>query len=230
MSTNDYLSFDVVFCVEATSEMANYRDEINDFILKSFKNKIEESVEDCNESAETNLRVRFIHFNDVATSPHPFICSEFMKYDHNVVEEYLKTIDYKGGYGYCNAIEALSLAIRSPWDKGNMTKRAIVIVSKGKVRELGGVQKNQTEYPSNVPKDLAELGRIWEGIETDTESSYFPAHSIIFAIVSKTYPWVELQAWNRYWPEFEIWGGINERDNLSHLHTVVANALFDGSF
>ena len=95
------------------------------------------------------------------------------------------------------SLEAFATAIKAKdWTQQSQKKRHFIFIyTDKKTIELG----ERPNYPNDMPKDLAELGHLWE---ESTDLSYRPKAGRLVAFVPYSYPWVDIQTWNRYWPIF----------------------------
>jgi len=199
--TGEY-NIDYIFCIEATSNMKPISEDVNKFV----KTLIFETYEEIKEIGRTcNIRTKIILFRDLACCAVPIIESDFfiLPEQMDVFFEFVDRIEYKGGYGFCNALEAIALAIKSDWTTGGTRRRhMIVTISNGKVRPLGGNQRLLPNYPSDIPDSLPQLGAWVHGYDHTFNTTYQPNVAKLVAFVPNAEPWVELQAWNSYWPAF----------------------------
>ncbi|MEO1655736.1 MAG: VWA domain-containing protein, partial [Bacteroidota bacterium] len=70
-----------------------------------------------------------------------------------------------GGYEPECGLEALSMAIRSPWNKSGDKKRQIIVVwTDASTHPLEKDQNRKPDhYPENLPEDFDALTDLWEG-------------------------------------------------------------------
>lgn len=195
--------FDFVFCIEATSNMASISKEVNCFI-KSIALRNIDVAEELG-LALLRTRVKIILFRDFSCCTQPIVETKFFVFpdEKDELNAYIDNIEYKGGYGYCNALEAIALALKSDWTtEGTRRRHCVGVFSNGKVRSLGGNQMLLSKYPPNMPTDITQLSAWWEGEGLPVDSSYKRNIGYLLAFVPCAEPWIRLQSWNRYWPIF----------------------------
>lgn len=221
---------DFVCCIEATSNMAPIAKEVNDF-LKSF---VPENVEVLENDGRKVLqtRVKIILFRDFACCSQPMVESKFFVYpeEKDELNFYIDNIEYRGGYGYCNALEAIALALKSDWiTNGDYRRRhCIYVFSNGKVRPLGGKQCLLPHYPTGMPVDLAELGIWWEGRGSELIGSYSKNAGRLITFVPHDETWTQFESWNRYMVAYT--GGKRCCDvDMQTIYDVIWSEDFDWS-
>ena len=195
---------DIVFCIENTSATRpyaeNYRKNVKN-ILTCFRESFDgvygwSDMEAC--------RVRFITFGDFACSSKAITETDFI--DVTTEEgmtsalEYVDGIKFSGGYGYCNALEAIAEAMKSEWYTGDIkSKYHIVLLSNGRVRPLGGNQRLVSTYPEVMPKDLEELSRWWaDPAGSGIMHTYAERYTFLHVIAPAGEPWEAILPWPRY--------------------------------
>lgn len=201
---------DVVFCVEATSNMKPFATQLSDLMI-SLLIRIADSMKAHGRSIR-QLRVKLIVFRDFSCCPEPIVESKFfvLPEEEEALNNFIRSIDYQGGYGFCNALEAIELAIQSDWITAKGYSRQIIcIFTNGKVRPLGGYQRFSSKYPADMPADLAELDKRWSRYVGD-------GHRVLGGFVPHAEPWIALETWDGYIPAYGNSGGtdLNEIDLL----------------
>ena len=194
---------DLVLCIDATASMAPYLEEVKANVLSIWQ-KLVESMEEYEYEVE-QLRVKVIAFRDYAYDKEPMVESKFFTLPEQQKEytDFIDGIEAKGGGGGAeNALEAIALALKSDWTTGGARRRHVVLVFTDAPALPLGARAGCPGYPSGMPKDLAQLGTWWEGIDPTFEGTFQPRNGRLIAFVPNAEPWVEMQAWNRYWPAF----------------------------
>lgn len=127
-----------------------------------------------------------------------------------------------GGYGYCNALEAISLAIKSQWTTGgNRIRHIIVVLSNSLARQLGGNQRLLSAYPSNVPKTFEGLNRWWDGTDFTFDGSFQSRSLRLIGFISPQEPlWRDTMcSWYRFWPAYSQRDGT-DLEEVDHRSVV----------
>lgn len=76
---------------------------------------------------------------------------------------FVDNIEYMGGYGYCNALEAIAVAMNNErqWSElpedVRISERKIFVCSNSKIRPFGGYQVDVKTYPPDMPDSLERL-------------------------------------------------------------------------
>lgn len=203
-SGRDGVSFmyhiDCVFCVESTSNMSSasgtVKKRIND-ILDMFIDHLEGWWDEPG-----LIRAKFILFRDFSCCPNAIEESIFFNVENSrsEMEAYFDGIEFKGGHGYCNALEAIALALKSDWTTGGDRRRHLVFVfSNGTVRNLGESKASMSNYPSDMPVDFTQLYGWWEGSDSTLNSAYDWRKGRLAAFAPAKDPWLKMSPWSRYW-------------------------------
>lgn len=208
----DAWKMDFVICVEATKAMTDIADEVK-LVIKKIINDIPESCEDIGIRV-AKLRVKFILFRDYGCCPEAMIESDFMDIidETEKVFNYIDNIEFKGGYGYCNALEAVALALKSNWTTGhNKVRRAVMMFSRSSVHPLG-LKSRTSSYPADMPADVPQLITWLHGNEQITTGIFLPRTSVFVAFVPDIEPWRSLQASNIYYMHYVSYAGVGVED------------------
>lgn len=209
----DDFNIDLVLCIEASKAMIDIADDVK-LNIKKFLQYYRDELLDVWPKCSFFIRVKFILFKDYGCCPEAMIESEFMNFleDEGKIYDYIDNIEFKGGYGYCNALEALVLALKSNWTTGGRRRRHITLVySKSKVHPLG-IKKGISSYPAGMPSNLEQLIEWWNFSPKFFDSTLGHMSAII-AFTPAEYPWVELENLWRYWPAYSPASvGLNDVD------------------
>ena len=164
MNDMDFI-YDFVVCIEATKDFKPTACRVAS-ALKRFFEELRDEAEASGKTPKLT-RVKFIFFDDVAWCKRPFTESPFFDLDDvfttDTIEASIKSVEYEDGHGYCNAGEALALALKSPFHDNGYVRRTILLFSGSEVRPIGGNQTLIQTYPADMPKDEAELYRWCDG-------------------------------------------------------------------
>lgn len=216
---------DIVMCIDATGSMAPIINEVKDNALSFYQRFIDSMEENDKEVAE--LRIKVIVFRDYICDSEPMVESEFfvLPEQNTAFRNFVSGIEAcGGGDGPENALEAIALALKSKWTtSGSKRRHAILVFSDASALPLGE-RSDCPNYPSGLPKNIAQLGSWWEGTDQTLGSTYQPKAGRLVAFVPNAEPWTELQAWNRYWPAFSPAGtGLPDVDIQSAIDLMVGS-------
>lgn len=190
---------DVVICLDVSGDMTEYIDKTRG-IIKSLPEGLAEYMEMEGKSVD-KLRVKFITFSDFATEGADAIHeTKFFDYFEQKEEAFafIDGVQPKGGGDKPeNALEALALAIKSDWTMESRYRRHIVIMITNAPAHPLQYRADCEGYPEGMPKDLAELGDWWEGVNRGHQR-------ILITFAPNVSPWTDMEVWNRCWfiPEY----------------------------
>lgn len=215
---------DIIMCIDATGSMAPIINEVKENAL-SFYQKFVDAMDE-NDKTVDQLRIKVIVFRDYICDTEPMVESGFFALPEqgDAFRRFVSEIEASGGGDTPeNALEAIALALKSRWTTGGAKRRHAVLVFSDAPALALSERADCPNYPTNLPKDLAQLGAWWEGTE-QFDSTYQPKYGRLVAFVPKVTPWVELQAWNRYWPAFSPAGkGLSDVDIQSAIDLLVGS-------
>ena len=169
----------------------------------SFHRILTDSLQE-NEKSVDKLRIKVIVFRNYRFDSEPMQVSDFFTIpdQYDALAAFVNGIEAKGGRGhYANALEAIALAMKSEWTTEGCRRRHVILVYTDKAANMLGAGASIPNYPADMPVNLATLGSWWEG-KTMCESTYNPSVGRMVVFAPKVYPWVDLQAWNRYLPAY----------------------------
>lgn len=157
---------DIVLCMDATGSVAE--SEKGSSVLdwaRHFSARLSSKVYDPIYRV-SQCRIRVIVFRDfLADGKNALLSTDFflLPQQQDALESYLGGISPEGGGDEQeDGLEALALAIRSPWQNDPTLKRQVIILwSDAKPHELGH-GKLSSFYPNGMPQSLAELNDWWE--------------------------------------------------------------------
>ncbi|MFJ9175573.1 vWA domain-containing protein [Streptomyces sp. NPDC102360] len=155
---------DIVLCIDATLSMypvldnvkasaLQFHDRLNDVMAKKGK-------------AISQLRLKTIAFRDFGDDPVSAIeQTEFLRLPEQAKEfqEFVRGIAAEGGGDIPESgLEALALAINSPWEKGlDRRRHVIVMFTDAPAHPLGTVGASAQTYPKNIPHSIDDLFEQW---------------------------------------------------------------------
>jgi hypothetical protein len=217
---------DIVMCIDATGSMAPIINEVKNNAL-SFYQKFVDSMEE-NDKEVSELRIKVIVFRDYICDSEPMTESEFFVLpDQNAAfRSFVSNIEAcGGGDGPENALEAIALAMKSPWTTSKAKKRHVILVFSDAPALPLGERSDCPSYPGNMPDNLSRLGAWWEGTDQEFYSAYDKRSGRLVAFVPSAEPWVELQAWNRYWPAFSPAGTGLDNVNIQGAIDLLVGSI-----
>ncbi|MGX1268570.1 vWA domain-containing protein [Streptomyces phaeoluteigriseus] len=155
---------DIVLCVDATGSMfpvldtvkssaLQFHDRLNDVMAKKGK-------------AISQLRLKVIAFRDFGDNPSDAIeQTDFLHLPGQArdFENFVRGIDAGGGGDIPESgLEALALAINSPWETGlDRRRHVIVMFTDAPAHPLGTVGVSAPSYPVEIPRSLDDLFEQW---------------------------------------------------------------------
>ena len=211
---------DIVVCFDASAHMASAIEKIKQFTQNLYTRIID--VMEENSHSIDQLRVKIIAFRDYESDSEAMIESPFYTLPEQSMEfrGFVDSLEFKGGNGPKNALEAIAQALKSEWTTDGTRRRHVVCVFADSPALPLGARTNCPSYPQGIPASLSELGDWWENLVPG--STYQPQSGRLIAFVPEVSPWTDLQAWNRYWPAFSNAGtGLEEVDIQQAIDMVV---------
>lgn len=191
MSQQLKYTVDIVLCIDATGSMKPHIDRVKENALR-FHQDLNNNLSVKGKVID-NLRVKVIVFRDFysdgdnAFYQSPFFALPSDNYDFSDFINSIQT--FGGGDEPENALEALAVAIKSPWNKtGDKSRQVIVVWTDDEAHDLEIASKyNISNYPSDIPKNFNELTDLWEDGKHISSNG---KRLIIFAPEKK--PWKEI--------------------------------------
>ena len=216
---------DIVMCIDGTGSMSPIINEVKNNAMEFHKRFIDAMEE--NDKDVSELRIKVIVFRDYICDSEPMVESPFFRLpgQNEAFRSFVSNIEACGGGDEPeNALEAIALALKSNWTtSGSKRRHAILVFSDASALELGE-REGCLNYPTGLPKNIAQLGSWWEGTDQYLSSTYQAKAGRLVAFVPKVKPWTDLQAWNRYWPSYSKAGtGLNEVDIQSAIDLMVGS-------
>ena len=194
-------NLDYVFCIDGTKSMSSCIETVRDTV-KMWIEQTRDTYEEIDKQISA-LRAKIIVFRDFAfhgdkaIEETPFFVFPEEK---EALYAFLDSIETKGEsplHG-SNALEAISLALKSDWTNAPDKRWHVIFVFSDKYAYPLSKRAKCANYPKDMPKDLAELGYWWEGAE-DFGGTYQSKCGRMIVFAPNMEPWTEMQAWNRYW-------------------------------
>ena len=208
---------DITMLIDATGSMASIIREVKENAM-AFCDKFHEAME-LNGKNVDELRIRVIPFRDYAyDDASPMEQSEFfvLPEQNDAFRSYVNDITAKGGGDEPeSALEALALAMRSDWTTNGSKRRHVILVfTDASAHPLNDSRRtSSTQYPSNMPVDLAQLGDMWAGCSQELGGMPDERSARLVLFAPNVQPWCDMQVWNNVWASFSKAGkGLAEVD------------------
>ncbi len=155
---------DIVFCIDVTGSMTPILDRVKDNALR-FYDDVQKNLTEKGKNVD-ELRVRVIAFRDfkadgaAALQESPFFRlpeeqAGFADFVRGLVPE-------GGGDAPESGLEAVALAVNSPWTtSGDRRRQVIVVWTDSPAQPLTG-EPAPAPYTDKVPRDFSALTDLWE--------------------------------------------------------------------
>jgi von Willebrand factor type A domain len=155
---------DIVFCIDVTGSMRPILDRVKDNALR-FYDDVQKNLTDKGKNVD-ELRVRVIAFRDFkADGPAALLESSFftLPEEQTGFAEFVRgLVPEGGGDAPESGLEAVALAINSPWtSSGDRRRQVIVVWTDSPAQPLTG-EPAPPPYADKIPKDFSSLTDLWE--------------------------------------------------------------------
>lgn len=218
-------NIDIIACIDGSAKMRPIIDEVKRNVL-SFPGKFVDVLCEADKDVEA-VRVKVIVFRDYGGEGTPMEESEFFELPEQEKEyrSFVQGIKAVGGGDRAgNALEAITLAIKSDWSKGGCRRRQAILVYTDSEALPLGTRVDCPGYPAGMPADINELESWWEGRKS-CGNNYRPVSCGLVAFAPDVYPWRDLCCLNRYWPAFSH-AGTDVRDiEMSNVFDVLVEVI-----
>lgn len=205
MSTNNGFNLDITLCIDVSGGMVPF--------LENFRHKSHSFYDIiCDEYitkgliAPDKVRVKMIAFKDYSVDPEPMVESEFFSLENeDERNDFVSFTDYLDAMGGGDmpecSLEALALAMKSPWTEKGVKKRHIIaLVTDAPPKPLSKKNLEIAGYPEDMPKSEKELEALWN------EMSVREKRLLIFA--------PKCEEWQSF---AEGWEGVVHKENVRFL-------------
>jgi hypothetical protein len=214
---------DLVLCIDKTGSMSPVMDLVKRNALRlhdDLKIKLNEK-----HKAVSQLRIRIIAFGDIYADKDQWLrSSEFFTLPAAAenFKGFISEITPEGGGDEPeNGLEALALAIKSPWtSEGHRRRHVVVVWTDASAHKLEKRADSSVDVAEILPKNFNELSDLWNGQAIQQNARRL----IIFA--PEAYPWSDLLThWEQVWLMPTRAGeGMKEHEYDEILH-VLANSI-----
>ena len=206
MSQGIKYNVDIVFVIDVTGSMGPYLEKTKENALK-FHENLKTKMEAKNKNIDA-LRLKVVYYRDLkvdgtgAMGESSFFSLPDQDSDYKAFVSGLKPSG--GGDEPESGLEALTLAIKSPWTTSGDKKRYIIVLSTD-----ASAHKLEEKHGSGMPTSFNELTDIWCGQTMDSSAKRL----IMFA--PDVYPWTDISA---HW------------DNSIHVPTKAGEGIGDTDY
>lgn len=213
---------DLVMCIDGTGSMGHLIEQVKSNAL-NFYSLLEARMLEKSKKID-QLRARVIVFRDYwhDSAEEVMQCSEFfdLRSQTSNFSDFVKKIKADGGGDEPeNGLEALAIALKSNWEKGDFSKQryVVVIFTDASTHNLEKSDK-PTHYPHDIPKSLDELTEYWEQMPT-------PAKRLLL-FAPDAQPWSIIgQSWfNAIHYTSKAGDGLEEQD-MDIILDAIANSV-----
>ncbi len=218
---------DIVFCIDVTGSMAPVLQSVKQGAL-SMHGRLEAAMA-MKEKYISQLRIRVIAFRDYrdkadnAMEMSPFWT---MPDEAAAFERFVNGLQARdGGDEPESALEALSLAIKSDWERGLDRRRHVIVVLTDAPAHKLGTGSDAATYPPDLPKTDDQLFQMW-GHRNSQQAVMEHAAKRLLIFAPDTDPWNMISAdWtNSIYIPSEAGNGVAEYE-LDEIIESVANSL-----
>jgi hypothetical protein len=220
---------DIVLCIDATMSMQTTLDRVKESAL-SFHVRLASVMEEKGRSI-SQLRLKVIAFRDFGHRADDAIEeTDFLTFPEGAAEfeHFVRGLIARGGGDEPESgLEALALAVQSPWEKGlDRRRHVIVLFTDASAHALGSPDQTRAHtYPQSVPGSMEELFAQWGFAQSqDAVMENSAKRLLLFAPEDK--PWVHIaDDWNHtlFFPS-EAGDGLEEWE-MDEIINTIANSL-----
>ncbi|MFC7884538.1 vWA domain-containing protein [Streptomyces sp. NPDC057376] len=154
---------DIVLCVDATGSMFPVLDNVKSSALQ-FHDRLND-VMGKKGKAISQLRLKVIAFRDFGEDASDAIQQTgFLRLPEQArdFEEFVRGIDASGGGDIPESgLEALALAVNSPWETGLDRRRHVIVMFTDAPAHPLGAHASVPSYPAEIPRSLDDLFEQW---------------------------------------------------------------------
>jgi len=189
---------DMVFCVDASGSMSPVLESVKELITTGYRSLLQSS--DSTRRNISVVRIRVIAFRDLdRDTPQGLTASRFFVVepdeDSRHLRRFLDELDASGGGDeHESALEALGVAINSPWVQlGDRQRSVIFLFTDSSAHRLESrTGPIPAEFKDQIPASLDELRSWWDGGDLGSQSgtTRIPQGTQrLFLVAPSTYPW-----------------------------------------
>jgi hypothetical protein len=155
---------DIVLCIDATASMSPVLETVKSSALQ-FHERLDDVMGKKGKSI-SQLRLKVIAFRDFGDDASDAIQqTSFLQLPSQSrdFKDFVQDIQACGGGDIPESgLEALALAVNSPWEKGlDRRRHVIVLFTDAPAHELGTVGVSAQTYPKDIPRSIDDLFEQW---------------------------------------------------------------------
>ncbi len=214
---------DIVLCIDCTGSMRPVINGVKSQAL-DFHQRILSRMEEKKKTID-KLRMRVISYRDFWADNEPIkAMQDFVNMEENpeVFEAFVNELWADGGGDEPESgLEALALALQSPWQKGQLSKqrRIVVMWTDATAHPFEKAAESPPKnYPENMPRSLDDLTDAWDDMPISSR------RLLLYAPDAE--PWNEIgYNWDQtiYFPS-EAGKGLEEHD-MDTILEAIANSI-----
>ena len=210
---------DLVLCIDGTGSMSPVIGRVREHAIR-FYDDVTAELGTLAKSID-RLRIRVIVFRDYyCDAGDAMSASDFFDLPSQQEEfaSFVSAISAHGGGDEPeNGLEALALAIRSPWLTEGSKKRQVIVVWTDASTHSLSKNPEHPNYPSDLPKSLEELEALWDSQDHMDRSA---RRLILFAPDAKEWNTIG-DAWEAtVWIPSQAGGGMSETSYATVLRHI----------
>ncbi|MGP3968065.1 vWA domain-containing protein [Streptomyces sp. 6N223] len=184
---------DIVMCIDATGSMNPVIGTVKESALQFHQRLNEVMARKGKEISQ--LRVRVIAFRDFGDDPSDAIeMTGFLRLPEQAAEfeRFVRGLLATGGGDVPESgLEALALAVNSPWEKGlDRRRHVIVMFTDAPAHPLGTVGTSAQNYPRDIPRSMDDLFEQWGYARSQTAVMEQSAKRLVL-FAPEEEPWQE---------------------------------------
>jgi hypothetical protein len=233
MTTTNSVGFryavDIAFCIDVTGSMHPVIDVVKTNAL-AFHDKLL-AVLAKKDKAIAQLRVRVIAFRDFADRAEDALeTTDFLTLPDQDAEfaRFVNGLRATGGGDEPeSALEALAVAIDSPWERGfDRRRHVIVMFTDASAHPLGDPAARATRtYPQSIPSSIDDLFETW-GYASSQGAAMENAAKRLLIFAPDADPWNVIAAdWNNtIFLQSKAGDGLEERE-MEEIINAIANSI-----
>ncbi|MCC3407150.1 MAG: VWA domain-containing protein [Microcoleus sp. PH2017_10_PVI_O_A] len=212
---------DLVMCIDGTGSMGHLIEEVKSLALK-FYDELEAEMKVQSKKVE-QLRARVIVFRDywADSADKVMQCSEFfdLRSQSSDFANFVSPIEADGGGDEPeNGLEAVGLALKSNWEKGDFSKQRYVVVlfTDASAHSLDKGPK-PSHYPNDIPKTFNDLTDYWHEMPTPVK------RLLLFAPDAE--PWTMMGSWENTIHYVSEAGRGLEKTEMKEILNAIAKSI-----
>jgi hypothetical protein len=228
-NSNLKYAVDIVMCIDSTGSMGPTLKHVKESAL-SFHERLN-SVMAEKGKAISQLRLRAIAFRDFGHRAEDAIQQTgFLTFPAQAAEfeTFVNALEPTGGGDIPESgLEALALAVQSPWESGlDRRRHVIVLFTDAPAHHLGDpTQTRASTYPSSVPRSMDDLFEQWGYAQSQLARMENSAKRLLI-FAPEASPWTEIsEDWNNtlFFPS-QAGDGLEEWE-MDEIINTIANSL-----